>query len=150
MNICLPMKKPLRTILFLFIFLLIDLNVCLAQPRSPMEVVQLFHECYGSPCMDEISDCTTANFRKNRPKSVRVVDIWRALKRMKYKKLSSSVIDSKVKDDKAVVLVEARIKTADVEKVQKETFSLIKRGKEWLIDDLRVTDEEIDLKQFKL
>ena len=100
--------------------------------------------------MDEIADCTTANFRNNRPKSVWVVDIWRALKRMKYKKLSSSVIDSKVKDDKAVVLVEARIKTADVEKAQKEIFSLIKRGKEWLIDGLRVTDEEIDLKQFKL
>lgn len=98
------------------------------------------NECYARPCMDEIADCRTANFRNNRPKSVWVMDIWRVLKRMKYEKLSSSVIDSKVKDDKAVVLVEAKIKTRDVEKAQKEISSLIKKRIEWLINDHRVTD----------
>ncbi len=61
--------------------------------------------------MDAIADYTTAKFRLNRPKSVWVVDVWRALKKMKYKRVGSVVVDSKVNGNKKdVILVEAKIK----------------------------------------
>jgi hypothetical protein len=43
--------------------------------------------------MDVIAGYTTAKFRANRPKSVWIVDIGRALKKMKYKRLNSTVIN---------------------------------------------------------
>jgi len=100
--------------------------------------------------MDEIADYTTDKFRDKKPKSVWVVDTWKALNKLKYERLNSSVIDSKVKDDKAVVIIEARIKTAVGEVTQKEIYYLVKEGERWLIDELVVTDEEIDLNKIKL
>ncbi len=78
--------------------------------------------------MDEIADYTTPKFRDNKPKSVWVVDTWKTLKEIKYEKLNSSVIDTKVKDDKAVVITEAKIKTVVGETAQKEIFYLLKDG----------------------
>ncbi len=43
--------------------------------------------------MDELATFTTANFRDNKPKSVWVVDTWRALHQLKYKKLSGKIME---------------------------------------------------------
>ena len=100
--------------------------------------------------MDEIADYTTPKFRDNKPKSVWVVDTWKTLKEIKYEKLNSSVIDTKVKDNKAIVVTETKIKTVVGETTQKDIFYLIKQGERWLIDELIVTDEEIDLNKVQL
>ena len=142
--------NPLRIIPFLLIFLLPGLNVCHAKHKSPLEVVQLFDKCYGGPLMDEIADYTTPSFRDNEPKSVWVVDTWKTLKDIQYERLNSSVIDSQVKGDKAVVILEAKIKTAAGEVSQKEIYYLLREGERWLIDELTVTDEEIDLNKIEL
>ena len=59
--------------LLLNTLLLINLGICHAQHKSPIEVVKLFDKAYGTPLMDEIADYTTPKFRDNRPKSVWVV-----------------------------------------------------------------------------
>jgi hypothetical protein len=139
-----------RINLFLITLLLVNLDVCLAQPKSPIEVVKLFDKAYGSPLMDEIAKYTTPKFRDNRPKSVWVVDTWKTLKKIKYEKLNSSVIDTKVRGDRAVVVTEGKIKTVVGKTAQKEIFYLVKKGERWLIDQLIVTDEEIDINKIQL
>ena len=134
----------------LITLLLINLGICHAQPKSPIEVVKLFDKCYGRPCMDEIADYTTPKFRDNKPKSVWVVDTWKTLKEIKFQRLNCSVIDTKVKGDRAVVVLESKIKTVAGETTQKDIFYLIKQGERWLIDELIVTDEEIDIEKMRL
>ncbi len=138
--------SPLFKIILLLISLFLgSLSICYAQEKSPVDVVKLFNECYGDPRMDEIVDYTTTNFRDNKPKSVWVVDTWRALQEIEYKKLDGKIIDSKVKGDKAVVIVQDRITTVAGEASHKEIYHLTKSGEKWLIDNLVVTDEEVDL-----
>jgi hypothetical protein len=132
----------------MFVYLLCGFEVSNAQEKSPVDVVNLFDRHYGGPDMDVIAGNTTASFRANRPKSVWVADVWRVLKKMKYKRLNSTVIDSRVKNDrKAVVIIEAKIEIANKETTQKEIYYLIQAGKKWLIDDLVVVDGEVDLEK---
>ena len=119
-----------------------------AQDKFPVDVVNLFDSHYGGPDMDVIATYTTAKFRLNRPKSVWIVDIWRALKKMKYKRVGSVVVDSKVNGKKkTVILVEAKIKISEKETTQKEIYYLTREAEKWLIDDLVVVDGEIDLEE---
>ncbi len=143
------MRIPFKIIFFLmFVYLLCGFEVSNAQDKSPVDVVNLFDSHYGGPDMDVIAGYTTAKFRLNRPTSVWVADVWRVLKKMKYKRLNSTVIDSRVKNDrKAVILVEAKIKIAEKETTQKEIYYLIQKGEKWLIDDLVVAGGEIDLEK---
>ena len=60
------------------------------------------------------------------------------------------MITSKVKDDRAVVIVEAKIKAAAVEATQKQIYYLVRVREQWLIDELIVTDEEADLNTIRL
>ena len=94
--------------------------------------------------MDEIAYYTTPGFRDNKPKSVWVVNTWKTLKEIQYQRHNSSIIDSKIKGDKVIVIMEAKIKAVAGEVAQKEFYYLIKGGDRWLIDELIVTDEEID------
>ncbi len=144
------MEKTLKIIPFLLTLIFININPCLAQPKNPIEVVNLFNNLYGGPEMDTIADYTTPKFRDNKPKSVWVVDTWKILKKLKYERLNSSVIDSKVDNDKAIVVMDAKISTAATAATQKEVYYLVKEGDKWLIDDLIITDEELDLDQMKL
>ncbi len=144
------MRRALKIVVFSTAFFLINIGICYAQPKSPIEVVKLFDKCYGHPCMDEIANYTTPKFRDNKPKSVWVVDTWKTLREIKFQRLNCSVIDTKVKDDKAVVVTETKIKTVAGETTQKDIFYLIKQGERWLIDELIVTNEEIDLNKIEL
>ena len=79
-----------------------------------------------------------------------VVDTWRALNKLEYGHTNSKVVDSKIANDKAIVLVDSKITTAAADAKQKEVFSLTKEGGRWLIDDLIVMDEEVDLDKLPL
>ncbi len=143
------MRIPLKIIFFLiFVYLLCGFEVSNAQDKSPVDVVNLFGSHYGGPDIDVIAGYTTAKFRLNRPKSVWVVDVWRALKKMKYKRVGSAVVDSKFNDNKkAVILVEAKIKINEKETTQKEVYYLTREAEKWLIDDLVVVDGDFDLEK---
>ncbi len=143
--------SPLFKIIpFLIILFLSSPSICYAQEKSPIDVVKLFSENYGGPNMDEVAKYTTANFRDNKPKSVWVVDTWRSLQQLKYKKLDGDITDSKVKGDKAVMIVQGKIRTVAGDVSQKEIYYLVKSGEKWLVNELVVTDEEIDLDKIKL
>ena len=144
------MIESFRILSLLIAFLLINSGICQANEKSPLEVVKLFDKAYGGPLMDQIADYTTPRFRDNKPKSVWVVDTWKTLKEIKYEKLNCSVLDARVKDDRAVVITEGKIKTVVGETTQKEIYYLVKKGERWLIDELIVTDEEIDVDKIKL
>jgi hypothetical protein len=145
------MTKACKIIPLLIIaFLFSTLSICHAQPKSPLEVVNLFDKCYGGPRMDEIADYTTPEFRDNKPKSVWVVVTWKTLKDIGFERLNSSVVEQKVKDDKPIVIIDAKIRTAAGEVTQKEIYYLVRQGERWLIDELIVTDEEIDLEKLHL
>jgi hypothetical protein len=118
--------------------------------KNPIEVVNLFFETYGTSRMDEIGPYTTAKFRGNKPMSVWVVETWNALKQMEYERLKFEVLDSKITDKNALVAVQSKIKAVAGEADQKEIYSLILENNRWLIDDLVVTDEEIDLEKMKI
>ena len=71
------------------------------------------------------------------------------MKKMKYKRLNSTVVDSMIKGDrKAAILVEAKIEINEKETTQKEIYYLTRKGEKWLIDDLVVVDGEVDLEEF--
>jgi len=138
------MIKLFGVISLLIALFLINLKISYAQHKSPLEVVKLFDKAYGGPCMDEIADYTTPKFRDNKPKSVWVVDTWKTLRKIKFQRLNYSVINTKLKGNKAIVILEATIKTVVGETTQKEIFYLVKEGKRWLIDELIITDEDFD------
>lgn len=125
-------------------------RMCPAQQDSPVAVVELFSASYGGPRMDEIADYTTSRFRDNRPKSVWIVDTWKALQGMKYRRLYGSVIDSKITENKAAVVLDAKIGTSVGETEQKEIYHLIKEGQGWFIDQLQVADENMSMEKMKL
>jgi len=132
----------------MFVYLLCGFEISNAQDKSAVEVVNLFDSHYGGSDMDVIAGYTTAKFRLNRPQSVWVVDVWRALKKMKYKRMGSAVVDSKFNDNtKAVILAATKIKIDEKETTQKEIYYLIQAGEKWLIDDLVVVDGEVDLEK---
>ena len=100
--------------------------------------------------MDQAADVTTAEFRDNKPKSVWVAENWSLLSGLKYAHTYSKIIDTEIKDEKAIVLVDAEITTKAADAKQKEVYRLVKEGGRWLIDDLIVTDEEVDLEDYEL
>jgi hypothetical protein len=144
------MKTACKIVAVLVSILLPFLTVCHAQQDSPVDVVELFSAQYGNASMDETADCTTEDFRDNRPKSIWIVDTWRALQRIEYRRLHSSVVGSKIKDNRAAVILNARIGTAAGETNQKEIYYLIKQGQKWLIDRLQVTDEDVNISAEKM
>jgi hypothetical protein len=120
-------------------------SVCRGQDNTPVDVVRFFNACYGGPCMDETAAYTTERFRDNKPKSVWVVDTWNALQQTSYEKLQDDIIGTRTTDTRAVVVVKARIKTLAGETEQKEVYYLIKKEQAWLIDELQVTDETVEI-----
>ena len=142
--------KIIKAVSLSIVLILILAAIAIAQEQTPSDIVNVFVNTYGGPYMDELADFTTPNFRDNKPKSVWVVDTWKSLKQIKYRKIRSTVIASKVKGNKAVVMVDATIVTKAVKTNQKELFFLIKEDGKWLINDLVVTDEDFDLENEKL
>lgn len=110
-------------------------------------IVALFDKTYGTPEISDIAPHTTGKFRDNKPKELWVIDTWKALEDIKYKRLSSNVIDSIIKGDKAVVILQSEIYTVGGKADQKEVFYLIKEEGIWKIDELVVTDEEVEARK---
>ena len=135
---------PLITLFFL------QANILNAETKSPEEVVKMFIAGYGTARMDEAADLTTDKFRGDRPKSVWVVETWKTLNAIEYGRKESKVIDSRIGEKKAVVLVESEITTNPANAVQREIYILTKDENRWLIDDLIVTDEKIKLDDYEL
>lgn len=131
--------------LFMFIFFLFSYWYYGTMDNNlPADTVKRFSECYGGDCMDDIADLVTPEFRQYKPKSVWVGDTWDNLRKIEYKRLRSTVIDAKIEDGKAVVLLETMIATIDGEKTQREIYYLIYKNAVWLIRGFVVSTGEIN------
>ena len=118
--------------------------------ESIIDVINKFDKYYGGPQMDEIKDLTTARFRKNRPGAVWVAKIWKVLDNLEYKRLSSVIIESKIEQNSALVVLESEIQTKSGKTLQKEIFYLIKEKGRWLINELVVANDKNDVGQMDL
>jgi hypothetical protein len=137
-------SKLMKGITTLIFCLIIPANGY-SQDRSPSEIVQLFNTCYGTAKMDEIADFTTENFRNNKPKSVWIAETWEVLRQIAYKREKGSILGSKIAKKRAAVAIQARFETVAGKTEQKEIFYLIKIGNDWLIDELKVAEEKVEL-----
>lgn len=128
----------------------LDKNTQKTQYEAIIDVINKFDKHYGGPQMDEITDLTTARFRENRPGTVWVSEIWQVLDNLGYKRLSSVVTDTKIVENRALVVLESEIQTKKGKKQQTEIFYLIQKGGCWLIDELVVGDDDkIDLRPLR-
>jgi len=139
------MSTTNKTLSFLVLIVLCTLGTAYAGQDSPADVVKLFSSYYGGAQMDKTANFTTEHFRDDMPKSVWVVDTWKALRQIDYKRVYDSIADTKVKSSRAVVILNTKIETLAGETTQKEIYYLIKEGKQWLIDELRVTEEDVEV-----
>ena len=92
--------------------------------KSGQKVVRIFDKHYGGPLMDEIADYTTPRFRDNKPKAVWVAETSKSLNAIKYERLNSAIIDSRVKGNRAVIILKARINTMCGPLARNETYYL--------------------------
>lgn len=135
-------------LLILFLAAIFSLSTNIDRHISTLNaIVALFDKTYGTPEMSDIAPHTTVKFRDNKPKELWVIDTWSVLEGIKYKRLSSKVIDSIIKGDKAVVILQTEIYTVGGRANQKEVFYLIKEEGIWKIDELVVTDEEVEARK---
>jgi len=120
--------------------------------KSPPEVVELFHQAYGTARMDEIGPYTTERFRKDRPISVWVAEVWKQLKDFEYEKLSFKILESTINEENgnAVVVAHTKLNTKAGVTKRNEVFILVFENDRWLIDELYVTDKEIGSGRTKL
>jgi hypothetical protein len=115
--------------------------------ESIIDVINKFDKYYGGPQMDEITDLTTTRFRENRPGAFWVAKIWKVLDNLRYKRLASVIIESKIEKNSALVVLESEIQTKSGKTLQKEIFYLIKEKGRWLINELVVADDKADVSQ---
>ncbi|KPJ65304.1 MAG: hypothetical protein AMJ45_05230 [Syntrophobacter sp. DG_60] len=142
------MKKATKLFLLLVFFIFVS---CISQHlKSPKKIVAIFDQVYGTSEMSSIASYTTGNFRDAKPKEVWVIDTWKVLKRLEYKRLNSKFIDSKIEGNKAIVVLQTQIHATGGKVDQKEVFYLIKQDGTWKIDELVVTDEELEERKEKI
>jgi len=112
---------------------------------TPDKVVILFNEVYGTGRLDEIGPYTTERFRQDRPIAVWVLQVWQELQKLEFEKHEFTIVDSEIDTENEVATVVARstIETQAGITRQQEVFILVfERGK-WKIDELFVTEEEL-------
>ena len=139
------MTNPTKILCYLALLLCIPSGSASAGQESPAQVVKRFCAKYGGPDMDEIARSTTPHFRNNRPESVWVADTWRRLRQVAYRRLQEEIFSTKTDHDQAAVILEAKIGTCAGQTTQKEVYYLIKKNDAWLIDELEIVDENVEV-----
>ena len=127
-------------------------NLKVPYSLTPDEVVILFNEVYGTGRLDEIGPHTTERFRHERPIAVWVVQVWQELQKLKFEKLDFRIVDSDIdsENDLATVVAQSAIQTQAGITRQQEVFILVLERGVWKIDELFVTQEEIETEEHSL
>ena len=114
------------------------------------QTVQLYADTYGTARMDETGEIVTENFREGKPVSVWVADSWKTLHQLEYEKLETKILSTKIKDKHAIVIADGKIRTKAGETGHKEIYILKRVNGRWLIDELRITDEDISMPEVEI
>ena len=143
-----------KTLLF-FIALIFCLYGCSfnnkPQPSLSIdETIHLYADTYGTARMDETGEIVTENFRDGKPISVWVNDTWKKLHQLEFEKLETKILKTKIERDKAIAIVQGKIKTNVGETSHKEIYILEMVDGRWLIEDLRITDEDVSMPEIEI
>ena len=127
-------------------------NLKVPSSLTPDEVVILFNEVYGTGRLDEIGPHTTERFRHERPIAVWVVQVWQELQKLEFEKLDFKIVESDIdtENELATVVAQSAIQTEAGITRQREVFILVLERGTWKIDELFVTQEEIETEEHSL
>jgi len=127
-------------------------NLKMPPGLSPDDVVTLFSEVYGTGRLDDIGPYTTERFRLERPVSVWVVQVWQELQKLEFEKLEFKIVesDTDTASNVATVVAQATILTQAGITRQQEVFILVFEQGRWKIDELFVTEEDVEVEEHTL
>lgn len=94
--------------------------------------------------LDRAADLTTIGFRDGRPKQVWAREIWETIEPIKYRHLGGTVIKEVIEREEALVILQSEIDTIVGGAKQKEFYRMKKIDGKWLIDDIKVKEEELE------
>jgi len=100
--------------------------------------------------MDEIGEIVTEEFRDGKPVSVWMVETWNKLQQLEFEKLETKILSTKIKGDKALAIVDGKIRTKDGKTKHKAIDVLEMVDGRRLIDELRITDEDISMPELEI
>lgn len=110
---------------------------------SPKEVVLKWVIVYGQNLdLDRAANLTTLNFRNDQSEEDWAFRYSNILRQIKYEHLGGEIIDELTKEDKSLIVLQAKIMTAAGGMKQKELYHLIKVDGLWLIDEITIKEEE--------
>lgn len=127
-------------------------NLKIPPSLSPDDVVTLFSEVYGTGRLDDIGPHTTERFRLERPVAVWVVQVWQELQKLEFEKLEFKIVESNIDtaNNVATVVAQSTIQTQAGITRQQEVFILVLERGQWKIDELFVTQEDIEAEEHRL
>ena len=109
--------------------------------NSPRITVIEWTRVYGID-LDRAAELTTIDFRDGKPKQVWAKEIWDTMEPIKYKHLGGTVIKEVIEREEALVILQSEIDTIAGGAKQKEFYRMKRIDGKWLIDDIKVKEEE--------
>lgn len=85
---------------------------------------------------------TTLNFRNDQSEEDWAFRYSNIIRQIKYEHLGGEIIDELTKEDKSLIVLQAKIMTAAGGMKQKELYHLRKVDGLWLIDEITIKEEE--------
>ena len=136
----------MRTDRYLFlaivlVFLLVSISSGEKVDLSPKEVVLNWTQVYGKDLL-KAAYLTTLNFRNDQSEEDWAFRYSNIIRQIKYEHLGGEIIDELTKEDKSLIVLQAKIMTAAGGMKQKELYHLIKVDGLWLIDEITIKEEE--------
>lgn len=136
----------MRTDRYLFlaivlVFLLVSISSGEKVDLSPKEVVLNWTQVYGKDLL-KAAYLTTLNFRNDQSEEDWAFRYSNIIRQIKYEHLGREIIDELTKEDKSLIVLQAKIMTAAGGMKQKELYHLRKVDGLWLIDEITIKEEE--------
>lgn len=118
--------------------------------KTPLEIVEIFMSSYGTPKLSQLAYYTTPYFRNYKPKELWVIETWEVLSELGYRHLSGTIVEKKIKGNKAIVITSSHIETLAGKTLQREIYCLIKTEEGWKLDELLIEDETVEAAKYTL
>jgi hypothetical protein len=130
-----------RTCIFvLSLLLLLLFSLADAETASPEAVVKKWTKLYGRKTV-AAAQLTTDRFRDGELPITWGEKTEARLKSFGYQHLGGKIVSSQVSGETVIVLLRALIASGDGVAWKRETYTLQRVGRQWLIDAIEVTDE---------
>lgn len=118
--------------------------------KTPREIVYIFMSTYGTPRISQLAHHTTPFFRNYKPEELWVIETWKALSELEYRHVKGTILEERIKEDRALVVTSSSIETVAGETLQRETYCFIKTSEGWKLDELLVEEETVEPENYSL